>query len=567
MICRPVIRLSIISLAMLGVSGCGTMQQLNRDSLQQYHATNSQLAAAMDHHPAPPESMQLNYPYVSVEPVTHVDSMPSVLEQSASIHTPAGSAWDVLQILQRVLGLDIHADDDVLDGSPESSHTGAQSPSIDATLQPPSSVLVRGGSSHVPARLAAIARKDTTKGLLDYVAAQLDATWQYDSRTRTVHIYRYESRVMPIAAVPGDATTDTSIESGQTQQIQGGQGQTVSVGQTPSHTKFSGTLNVWKSLVTNISPMLSRSGSLQINEPTASITVRDRWDRVDAIQQYVDRMNLSLHNQVEVNVKIYRIQVNDSDNHGIDWSILYNTLGQAATSAGASLSTPAPVATGLSSLILNAPTKNKNGGTALFSGSQFFFKALSSLGKVSNVTDSTIDTVNNMPAPFQVMHSVAYVASTTSLYTSGVSSGSSTVVGAGATLQPGEVQTGFDLLVLPSVQADGHLLLLQTMLSVSTLDSMSTFTSGGNSVQQPNVSARKFLNRSWLKSGQSLVLAGFQDSEADNTTSSPLDKSMWMVAGNRSVSNTKDEIVVVITPVVTRPQAVIGGTTIARSTD
>lgn len=557
------LRVSVLVASLVAMAGCGTMQQINKQSMDQFHATNGALDATLASRPSPTTPVtpiDSDVPYVNVVPVVHTNELPPVFDKAASLNAPAGPAWQTLQMLQQEIGMSVNADDDVLDGSHGTTAAPAGQ-NLDATLAPPPAGAANGTDSgaRLQARLPAIARQDTTKGLLGYVAGLLDATWKYNAQTNSIHIFRYETRVMHIAAVPGDATTDTSVESGQTQQIQGGQGQTVSVGQSPSKTAFSGKLDVWKSIVENVKPMLSPSGTLEVNQPMASITVRDRWDRVEAVARYIDQMNTALHAQVEVNVKIYRIQTNNTDNRGINWNILYNTLGQAATNFGVSIATPQPTATGLASLILNSPTKNPTGSPSLFSGSQFFLNALSSLGKVSIVTNATVDTVNNMPAPFKVVHSVAYVASTTSLYTTGQSSGQNGVVGAGATLQPGQVETGFDMQVLPSVQPDGHLLLLQTMLSVSTLDSMATFTSGGNSVQQPNVSARQFLNRSWLKSGQSLVLAGFQDTEADNTTASPLDKSMWALGGNRSVSNTKDEIVVVITPVVTQAETTLDG--------
>ncbi|MGH8159358.1 MAG: hypothetical protein ACREPQ_14655 [Rhodanobacter sp.] len=555
------LRLTVLTAAMIALAGCGTMQQINQQSMDRYHATDHQLDDAMGQRPSPATPVapiESDFPYVNTVAMAAVSELPEVFNQAASLNAPAGPAWQLMQRLQLVTGMAVHADDDVLDGT----HGGNAAPvahGLDATLAPPPSV--SGGGSEPGARasaqLSAIAYQGTTKSLLDLIAGHLDATWKFDPQTHSIHIYRYESRVLHIDAVPGDSSVETGVESGQTQQIQGGQGQTVSVGQTPSKTAFTGKLDVWKALLDNIKPLLSTAGTLEVNESMASITVRDRWDRVDAVAKYVDQMNRSLDTQIEVNVKIYRVQQNDSDNRGINWNILYNTLGQAASNFGVSIATPQPTATGLASLILNSPTKTASGAASLFSGSQFFVNALSSLGKVSVVTNATIETVNNTPAPFKVVHSVAYVASTTSLYTSGVSSGSSSVVGAGATLQPGQVETGFDMQVLPSVSPDGHRLLLQTMLSVSTLDSMATFSSGGNSVQQPNVSARQFLNRSWMKSGQALVLAGFQDTEADNTTASPLDKSLWGLGGNRSVSNTKDELVVVITPVVTQPQTTI----------
>lgn len=549
-------RTAMVTATLVVLAGCTTMQQINRQSQDRYEAADHHFQQEMSAKPSattPVQAVISDTPYVNVIPVAHTAVLPAIFTETASLTAPGGPAWTVLQRLQQMTGMTVHADDDVLDGSHGST---AAPPLHDATLTAPA---MGGGDSgaRAQAHLSPIAYQGTMKGLLDLIAGHLDATWRYDAQTHVIHIFRFETRVLHVDAVPGDATTDSSVVSGQTQQIQGGQGQTVSVGESPSKTVFTGKLDVWKSISDNVKPMLSSSGSLQINEPAAAITVHDRWDRVDAVAAYIQQMNRSLGTEVEVNVKIFRVQQTNSDNRGINWNILYNTLGQAASSFGVSIATPKPSASGLSSLVLNAPTYNAHGNLMPFSGSQFFLNALSTLGKTSVITNATVDTVNNMPAPFKVVHSVAYVASTTSLYTSGVSSGSSSVVGAGATLQPGQVETGFTMQVLPSVSQDGHKLLLQTMLSVSTLDSIATFSSGGSSVQQPNVSARQFLNRSWMTSGQALVLAGFEDTEADNTTQTPLSKGLWALGGNRNVNNTRDAIVVVITPVVTKPQTTI----------
>lgn len=554
------LRAVVLALSLIVLAGCGTMQQLNRDSVDQYHSANTALNRALARRPSAPATLapiQSNLPYVNVVPVSHTSELPPVFLQTASFHAPAGPLWQSLLSLQQAIGMNVHADDDVLDGTRGTTAAPVMQ-SADATLAPPPSVGGKGSAdgARPAAQLGAIAFTGTTKDLLDLIAGRLDATWKYDAQTNSVHIYRFESRVFHIDALPGAMTVDTSLESGQAQQIQGAQGQQVTVGQSPSKTNFKGEIDVWKSVTANIRPMLSADGNLEVDEPEASITVRDRWERVDAIAKYVQQLNKSLGTLVAVNVKIYRVQQNNTDNRGISWGVLYNTLGQAATNFGVSISTPQPTATGLGSLILNSPTRNPTGSASLFSGSQFFFNALSTIGHVDSIEDATVMTVSNRAAPFKVVHSLAYVASTTPVITAGTSSGSS-VVGAGATLQPGQVVTGFDMSVLPSVLPDGHRLLVQTKLSISNLDSMGTFTSGGNTVQQPNVSAREIFDMSWLKSGQALVLAGFQDTESNNTTQSVLDKSMWGLGGNRSVANTKDAIVVVITPVVTQPETTI----------
>jgi type IVB pilus formation R64 PilN family outer membrane protein len=562
---RKLSYVAIVS-ALVALSGCTTMSAMNRKSLDDYRQADAQTKSRLidfqsKNGTGQAQSVMSDMPYVNVHTVSHKGAYPASFYEAASLSVPSVRIWELMQSLQAKTHLTVNADDDLMNGASTPGLPPAPTGALDATLTPPG-----GGGGGVTGHAGAASRlsvgpisyQGTEKGLLDTIASNMDATWSYDEHTRTIHFFRYETKSFHIETVPGDALSDSSIESGTGSAVQGGQGQSLSIASSKTNAEFKGSLSVWSSVLKNVTPMLSAGGSLNISEPTATITVRDRWDRLDAVATYIDSINKSLGTQVEVNVTVYRIHAADSDNRGINYSVLYNGLGQAASSIGGSISTARPTATGLSSLIIDTPTKRADGSTPPFAGSQFFLDALSTLGKTSVVTNTSVDTVNNMPAPVKVIQTTAYVAQTTSLLTTGTGSSSGgSVVGAGATLTPGQVETGFNMLVLPSVQEDGHRLLLQVMLSISTLDSLPTFSSGGETIQLPQVSAREFMQRVWMKSGEALVLAGFQNTEADNTTQSPLSQSLWMVGGNRTVANTRDALVIVITPIATAPQTTL----------
>lgn len=558
-------RLTAVVCALAVLTGCTTMADINHKSLADYAKTQQQVSSTLtSFHGTNPTveqpSIMSNMPYVNTHSVNHNGTYPSSFFEPATLNSPSQRVWVLMQRIQSMTGIAVQTDDDLLDGAGSGGNLPpAPSGTMDSTLMPPSAggSSAGGQGSAGRALIGPISYQGTMKGLLDTIAGNMDATWSYDANTRTIHFFRYETRTFHIATVPGDATTTSSIDSGSSSGVQGGQGQTMKIAQSKTNTQFEGKLSVWSMLQTNLKPMLSRGGSITISEPTASITVRDRWDRVEAISKFIEQMNKSLATQVEVNVTVYRVHAADSDNRGINWSVLYNALGQSASTMGVHISTPRPTASGLSSLILNTPTVRPDGTTPPFSGSQFFLDALSTLGKTSVVTNASVETVNNTPAPLKVIQTTAYVAQTTSLLTTGVSSGTSGVVGAGATLTPGQVETGFTMQVLPSVQEDGHRLLLQVMLSLSTLDSLPSFSSGGETIQLPQVSAREFMQRVWMKSGQALVLAGFQNTEADNTTQTPLSKSLWAFGGNRAVNRAHDALVIVITPVASSPQTTL----------
>lgn len=282
--------------------------------------------------------------------------------------------------------------------------------------------------------------------------------------------------------------------------------------------------------------------------------MRDRYDRMDRIAETIRKFNDKLSVMVTVNVSVYRVHAGKNDSRGVNWSVLYNALGQEASQFGLSFASPRPTTTGLSSLVLNAPTARPDGSLAPYSGSQFFLDALSTIGETSVVSDAVVNTVNNTPAPIKIVQNTSYLAQTTPLLTSGVNSGNSGAVGAGATLTPGQVESGFTMQVLPSVQDDGHRMLLQVSLSISTLDKIDAFTSGGQTLQLPQVSAREFMQREWMKSGQALVLAGFQNADSSSTTDTPLSEKLWAAGGNRQVATNRDAIVIVITPIAQSPQ-------------
>lgn len=559
-------RLRVFAVACLvgALAGCSTMREINRDTTNEYSKANHQIDRILSGtaQPKPTLGPQISaLPYVNTRPVEHEALYPSVFYERASLNAPTGYVWQLLQRVQDLIHIPVHAGDDVL----VVGEGGASAPVAvglnDATLgvPPPDSVShMQDGGATAATTIPAISYQGTVKGLLDTIAGNLDATWRYDERTNAITFFRYETRTFHIDALPGESTANSLVESGSGGGVQGSQGQTVTISQGQAQTQFLGKqMSVWKSLEASIKPMLSPKGSLSISEPTASVTVRDRWDRVDQIAKHIDDVNRSLAIQVEVNVTVYRVHSSAADDRGLNWSAMWYALGQASSNIGVSIATPRPTATGLSSLVLTAPTQKANGKLYPWAGSKFFLDALSTLGKTSVVTNSSVSTVNNTPVPVKVIHTTAYVAQTTSLYTNGVGGNNSSVVGAGATITPGAVETGFSMQVLPSVQADGHRILLQVMLSLSTLDNLGTFTSGGQTVQLPEVSAREFMQRVWMRSGEALVLAGFQNSETDHTTQSPLDKSIWFFGGNRQVARSRDALVIVITPVASAPQATL----------
>lgn len=565
--------LAVATTAVATLTGCTAMTQVHNSVESGYSSAKSAAAPSIGMVDRTPNAERgpavLDVPYVSIVPITHATGYPPVFDESVNVNfQPSETVAAMLHTVSDMTGVVVTAAPGVLSNVAGAGAATAAAPHQDSTLDlPPSVISDTGGSAggsdaSSPAYAPSLSYNGNLKGLLDAIAAKLDAAWSYDGPTNTAHFYRYETKVFTLATTPGSATTDAGVGGANGKTVQGQQGSSTTVAGASAATSYKGDLEVWKTVGAAVKSMLSHDGAVTLSEATGTLVVRDRYDRVDQVAQYIKQVNARLQLGIQVNVTIYRVSVNNGDDHGIDWSVMYNALGRLADDVGATIATTPVSVAGSTSLVFNAPQSANRAGTVnnLFAGSNLMVQALSTLGHASVETHQVIFTTNNQPSTIKVVNDQSYLAEATSMFTNGVSSGQTGVVGAGATLTPGSVETGLTMQVLPSVQADGQHLLVQLTLSDSTLESLNTIASGGNEIQVPDVSARQTIQRAWLRSGQTLVLAGFDESHNQNTTKTPFGERTWLFGGNRSLIHARDAIVIVVTPVVTNA-ALDGGAT------
>jgi type II secretory pathway component GspD/PulD (secretin) len=113
---------------------------------------------------------------------------------------------------------------------------------------------------------------------------------------------------------------------------------------------------------------------------------------------------------------------------------------------------------------------------------------------------------------------------------------------------PGEVTTGFSMSLLPIVLDSNHVL-MHCAINISSLKELVTFSSGvglaQQSVQQPNVSSFSTQQRMTVKSGETIVLSGYEN---ESTESKQTDVMRNVLPGSRVNSRDKTTLVVLITP-------------------
>jgi type IVB pilus formation R64 PilN family outer membrane protein len=165
--------------------------------------------------------------------------------------------------------------------------------------------------------------------------------------------------------------------------------------------------------------------------------------------------------------------------------------------------------------------------------------ALSQQGKVHRKTTASVVTLNNQPVPVQVAKQTGYLKSSQSTVTA--------LVGTSTTLTPGTVTSGFNMSILPHVLNNGTVL-LQFSTDISSLRSIRSITSNDSTIEMPELDTRNFLQRVSMKSNETLIISGFEQSEDDLTRQGVGSASNFVLGGGFTATKNKEIIVILVTP-------------------
>lgn len=371
-------------------------------------------------------------------------------------------------------------------------------------------------------------------GFMNLAATYYGLSWKPEAAG--MRIYLLDSKTFRINALPGDTRLSSSVDSGSNASTGGSQSGTQNGTSTNSTgVTFTG-LNVWTAMESAIKQMLDSRGKVTASPATGTITVTDTPNVLSRVTEYINDQNKALNRQVTVNVRVLSVALDDADSYGINWDAVYADLGAAGGSYAVALKTAFPTTTGAASMVLSAPSTSQS----QWAGSRAIFSALSTQGRVSELTSATLITLNNQAAPVNVGRRVSYLASST-ITAATVPGGVPTI-----TLNPGSVQTGFSMSLVPHI-IDGKEMLLQYSIDLSTLLQLATITSGSASIQTPDVSTSNFIQRIRIQSGETLVVAGF-DQDRLSAVAQGVGSAQNIAMGNRNGTAARSMLVILIQP-------------------
>lgn len=534
------------------LSACTTMQAINRDVAKSNEITAATAEGYMSR-PVPDAPVRgpivTDAPFVDVRPVPVAPKYPAVFQKVLQFQEPVGVPVQVLaRRIEDLTGIRVTYQSELVDfgaADPAAAAVPEAAVAVDSVLSqlPPvgqaAGALQVGGNRAVDVSTGvAINYNGAARGLFDTVAAAIGGYWRYDPVQNRVDLYRYLTETYRIAEVNGGGQSSAEVGNATSQE-----GEQISSGKAIA--QHATEQSVWKGIEESIQRLLSSEGVYNIAPSLGVVVVRDRPDRVELVRNFVRDMNKALSRQVEFSVDVYRVMVRNSDVRGINWAAAFragfeNTRYSAILDSLGSI----PSNDGGNSQSIIRIRDEYNGRPQPWGGTSIILDALNTVGTASVASQARAVTTNNVATPIRVTRKIAYLRSTQQTV---IGTGNNTTAG-GSELTPGEVEVGLVMYLLPHVQEDGKRILMKMMVSLSTLERLDAFTSNGQTIQLPQVASREFQQSVWLETGETVVLAGFQQMDSDREVASPFSEGLWGLAGRRENAKMKEVVVIAVRP-------------------
>lgn len=386
-----------------------------------------------------------------------------------------------------------------------------------------------------------IAYEGPLSGLLDQVAAHYGVNWTYDGTT--VAFSKYETRVFVLETMPGKSKFSDSISGGSSGSSSsgssGGSSGSSSGGggggsSLEQEVKLEADLDVWSEVGNTVNAILGGTGTAIVAPSLGTITVTTTPDVMKNVARYLAEQNQRLVRQIAINIDVYTAEIENEDNIKNELSAAlkkikpFSFTGVAAPAFASAVDDFSQLTIG----IIDNPTVSADA----------VFSAISKVSNNVRTAKFPMTTLNNVPITRRVGRDIAYLASSSRTESTGTTGTSTT------TLTPGTIREGFSIQITPRLLADGRIL-LQYSLNLIDLIRLSAFGDPDVAqVQLPETQSRVFVQQSLLRSGSTLVLAGYsQDTTTQNATGT-LDPYNVMLGGGIGNDKKRSLLLIAITP-------------------
>lgn len=364
-------------------------------------------------------------------------------------------------------------------------------------------------------------------GLLDEIGSRFGIWWKYDKKE--IYFYKNITRTFVLYSLPSEPSMSVTVG-----------GSSSGGGASNSLTMSNSTkMEFWKNIEDSIKSMIDKEAQLSMDPSNGTVAVTANPNDIKKVAKFINEQNMRLSRQVAISVKVLQVNVDDTDNFSLRLS------GVFKDPAGGSLALKGVDANGLTdNLTMNIVPKNVSIDGAI--------QALSTQANTSLITSGTVTTLNNKPAPIQVVKKQNYISEITKTNSGGDSNYYD------ISTETEEIETGFTMNVLPRILEHGRIMMmfnltLSDLLSLDKVnldDGSSGEGKGGQYIQNPVIESRGFSQEVVMTSGQSLVLTGYERVENSTNKTGVGSVNNSLLGGNADASKVRSMLVIILTPVV-----------------
>lgn len=376
----------------------------------------------------------------------------------------------------------------------------------------------------------------TVASLLDVVTSRANLFWKWEKGR--IEVFRHETKHYIFDGESGTTSFSAKVESSKQAQDEGQFG-----GAASSHGTSFNTENgsVFDDLRNALEAMKSRDGRFSISKQTGAVTITDTPAVHEKVDNYIEEINGIVNKRILIKTEVYEVISDEHGNFGIDWDVVYDGSSQLGFDFGSALNAATDPNMSLGLLP----------GNGIFSGTSAFVNALNEVTDYSLLTTSKNYTTNGQPVPVQIANEKHYIKSITSesqTGTGGAVSGNTRYQ-----IEPGSILSGFTMTVNPRIDSEGDIA-MQFAVDMSQLNSIEErqFGDGASQsiIQLPDRTSKNFIQRVSVKSGNTIMINGFERTTNESSTSSIGKKETWLAGGKRSGGNRKIMTVILVTPYI-----------------
>jgi type IVB pilus formation R64 PilN family outer membrane protein len=382
------------------------------------------------------------------------------------------------------------------------------------------------------------------RDVLDYIGVVNNLKWKYDESSDKVFFYEQSVETFYIYEQAIEIKADNTITTETSSQGGGSGGGGAQMGNN-QQMQFTKEENAWEDIENELEKMLSAGkGKIAFNTRQGTVVVQDNDFVLSQIRDRIEKINAEARRTVTIDFSIVNVKINDSNNLGINWSYVNDSL-KSSLLGGFDLSTGLG---NVSNSIENATIGQLGTLEPLYNGNFFGIQTndnfnvllgiLNQLGSVNISTRTTFPTLNNHPMSFQITQNADYVASIDRETNS--ETGDENV-----STEIDTVKDGVTLTVTPRII--GEEVRLEYSMSLNVNDGL-VQAPGIDGVQLSRESNKDFNQSIIANNGQTTVVMAYQKEDSKTSSQGPFSDTLWFLGGNESYSTDKEIVVITATP-------------------